>query len=249
MLHGKIANLPTLAAMKRTISPLVISLLGCVWLIPAQASSIQSLESIRSVVKAYVLSQHIDSKDNIKVDVSRLDSRLKLVKCPAPLQAFLPPGGKTTGNISVGVRCRDEQKPWSIYVAARVSEFAKVLVASRSLPRGKHLAPGDVRLERRNIAKLYRGYLSQVSEINGKLLKRTVSPGMVLTTTMLSKPRLVKRGELISILARSKVLEVRMRGEALAGGGIGDVIRARNLNTRKIVQGTITSDGSLEVRL
>jgi flagella basal body P-ring formation protein FlgA len=66
---------------------------------------------------------------------------------------------------------------------------------------------------------------------------------------MLDKPEDIKRGEKITIIARGKSIEVRMRGEALSSGAIGDKIRARNIITKKIVEGTIASDGSLEVRL
>lgn len=248
MLHEKIANFLTQTGYGWIISPLIISLLGCVWLLPTTAFAAQSLESIRTTAKQYLSSHHTEDKGNFEINVGQLDGRLQLADCSVPLQAYLPPGGKTIGNISVGVRCRGE-KPWSIFVAARVSKYVDVLVATRSLPRGKHINLHDVTLKRKNITNLYRGYLTKPDEIKGKLLKRTVSPGVILTTAMLKKPDQVKRGEFISILAHNKAIEVRMRGEALSNGAIGDKIRARNLNTRKIVEGTITSDGSLEVRL
>ena len=53
------------------------------------------------------------------------------------LQAFMAPGAPMWGRTTVGVRCTGE-KPWTIYLLARVSVQATYYVAGRSI------SPGDV---------------------------------------------------------------------------------------------------------
>jgi len=235
--------IPKTSRLMSVFSLAALMVTGTVW-----GQTTESHSTIRATVESFLLQQHTENKENTEIVVGNLDNRLKLVKCKNPLQAYLPPGGRVRGNISVGVRCQGE-RPWSIYVTARVNQYAEVYVVTNSRARGESLSQADTTLKRTNISLLNNGYVTDFKDVKGKILKRTVSPGTVLTSTMLYRPDLIKRGERVSILARTNSIEIRMRGESLSGGAVGEKIRVKNLSTNKIVEGTITSDGNVEVRL
>lgn len=213
------------------------------------AAELQTTSSIRDAAARFLRAHqpHV-SGGNLQVTVDDLDPRLRLPRCPVPLQTFLPPGGKSLGNTSVGVRCTGA-RPWTIYVPARVALYGKVLVAARALPRGTPLGAGDFRLARRDLNSLAYGYVTNPKNVLGKRARRLIPAGAALTPETLESPPLVRRGQQVTLLAQVGGLEVRMAGTALADGADGVDIKVRNLSSKRVVEGTVVAAGVVRVRL
>jgi flagella basal body P-ring formation protein FlgA len=152
------------------------------------ATQWQSHAAIRSTAQsfmdAFLGSQH---QGRSTVKLGQLDSRLLLKACTAPLEAFMPPGGRVMGNTTVGVRCTDDGG-WSLYVSARVDVFGPVLIARQPLARGTTVHDSDLELVERNLANLPYGYYSDSQPIAGMLAKRTIAAATVITPQMLQAP-------------------------------------------------------------
>lgn len=225
----------------QTVFILALSILSPV----AGAGEIQSLDSIRDAVKTFVLAES-GSSDTVSATVGSLDRRLRLAKCGQALEAFWPPGARTIGNTTAGVRCAGA-KPWKIYVSVRIEVFESIVVANRSMGRGDSLEAGDLRLERRSITALTRGYVTDLKRVVGYRLKRAVRPGEVILPGSLEAEKLIKRGQRVTLLARTGGFEVRMAGTAMRDGAAGERIRVRNLSSRRIVEGQVMPDGIVVV--
>ena len=86
-----------------------------------------------------------------------------------------------------------------------------------------------------------------MNKVIGLQLRYAVAPGTVLGERNVMRPILVKRGEVIRLLARVGTLEVAALGVALSGGASGDLIRVQNSNTKKIMNGYVQDDKSVLV--
>jgi flagella basal body P-ring formation protein FlgA len=214
----------------------------------AFADEAQSLDSIRQVARNFALNTSKLPGISTEAEAGSLDSRLRLALCPTPLTAFLPAGAKLSGNATVGVRCQDS-KPWTIYVPVRVKLNGQVLIATTPLAKGAVIKNADVRLETRDMAALPVAPLTESSQAVGKLAKRALGIGTVISVNELQIPRLVRRGDRITILAAESGIEVRANGEALMDGAEGDRIRVRNSLTDKVIQATVMSAGLVQVNL
>jgi flagella basal body P-ring formation protein FlgA len=248
----KVDTLETVSTMPRHTEPFRKVITGVTLFMLAGtcgATSFQSHESIRETAKAYLHEQaEARNAGKISVTIGQLDSRLRLQQCPEPLETFLPDGARLQGNTTVGVRCPTADG-WRIFVTGKVSILADVLVLKTSARRGDSLHAGDVELVERDISALSRGYLEDPAELEGKILKRAVSTGMVLTPGLLEAPRVVRRGDRVTLEARQGTLAVRMQGEAVTDGRPGERIRVRSLNSEKIVEGTVVDAGVIKVTL
>jgi len=212
------------------------------------AAHTQSHESIREAAAGHVLARHDGPRKELRLQVGRLDSRLKLKQCDAPLETFSPPGRSLASKQTVGVRCVADQ-PWTLYVPVTLSIMRDILVASHELPRGSIISATDLRLEQRDVARLRNGYLEHPQEVVGKVLKRTLHQNDVLLPAQILLPLTVERGSKVTILARSGSLQVRMMGKALSGGAKGDLIEVVNDNSQKRVEGRVIAPGVVEVPL
>lgn len=209
----------------------------------------QSLDSIRARVEAFLLEQLQPSqRQDAEIEIGRMDPRLRLRQCTAPLQAFAMGGRPTVGSTSVGVRC-DDEKPWTLYVTAQVVVYDDVLVATRALRRGETLAQGDLRLARKDLSRLAYGYLTDAEAAQGQVLKRSYLAGQVVQPGHLDKPVLVKRGQQVTLHARSGGIEIHMGGEALSDGAAGERIQVRNSSSNRVVEGEVVAKGVVRVRI
>ncbi len=213
----------------------------------AQGSDYQSLASIRAAAEQFALAQG-QGQGHVEVTIGALDRRLHLPRCSLPLRAFLPPGSRLQGNTAIGVSCPDA-RPWKIYVPTRIRLMQRVLVAKRPLIRGERLQAEDLDYAEQDITRLRSGYFTDARNLVGKVLSQAVMPGRVISPRIIDNPRLVRRGQDVTILAGSDGFEIRMKGKAMMDGKAGDVIRVKNSKSKRIVEGQVVAASTVKVPL
>jgi len=211
------------------------------------ARDFESIDNIRSSVQHYIKSNLIQD-NNSNYEIGHLDQRLKLDKCDQPLEVFNAGSTRPIGHSSLGVRCRGS-KMWKIHVPINIIRYTEVLVVKQNLPRGSILQTSDVETRRLDISRLSNGYFTDKSEILGKLLKRSLRRGDILTNGMLDVRKLVKRGEIVTIIASSSTLSIRVKGQALMDGRKGDVIRVKNHSSKREIQAIVVATGTVKISM
>ena len=209
------------------------------------ATESQSHASIAAAAKAFILKE-LQGSNDVKVDIRDLDRRLKLAKCSQELSAFWPPGARKAGNATVGVRC-EGSKPWKIFIQASIAVMENVAVLNRPAARGDVLNMEMIRMESRDTAGNDR-YVRDVKALLGYRFRNSAGQGKPLTVRMLAAPRMVRRGESVTILSEAGGIQVRMNGEALADGIMGKVVRVRNASSKRIIEGEVIAKGTIKVR-
>lgn len=202
-------------------------------------------DRIRSVVAEFARQQ---SPANARVEVGQLDERLQLPACAQPPEAFSPAGSGSRNAISVGVRCT-APAPWTLYVPVRISETRQVMVLNRALGRGEIITAEALSPQDRDIATLPYGYLATSAEAVGKTVKRPLAVGSVLAPDAIELPRIIKRGQSVTLLSRNGALEIRALGTALSDAAQGDRLRVENASSRRVVEGIVLTANIIEVSL
>ena len=221
--------------------------IGLMWMTPLSAASLlQPHDSIRLAAKTYLENNPPVGEGRIEFTIGHLDSRLRLQQCAAALEVFRPPGGRNSGHTTLGVRCSGP-KPWKLYIPVAIKVYRPVAVAQGALLRGALLTAADIELVEKDVSRLGYGFIADPSNAVGKELRRSVTAGTVMTPHHLAAPHIVERGQTVVIVANSGGIEVRMAGEALADGAHNDRIRVRNNKTRRIVEGTVSAPGVVQV--
>jgi len=137
-------------------------------------------------------------------------------------------------------------------VTVDVTEYQHIAVATRLITRGQLLTDGDLKSERRPIT----GPVQYVSLANavGREAKRSFRPGEPIRTydvqdTREESPILVKYRDTVRLVARKGQLTVTLSAaEALQQGRLGDVVRVRNVVSKRVIVGKVVGPGELEVR-
>ena len=215
----------------------------------AEQTTYQGHASILEASRNYIREKTSESLDTEPdITVNRLDARLLLLECMNELEVFSSPTEKFIGHSTVGVRCA-APKPWTIYVQAHITAYTDALITTRAIHRGEQLSSSDFTLKRLDLGSLPNNYLDQPEQAKGLVLKRTIKRGSVLVSSILEAPKLVHRGQKVSLLAVRNGIQVRSRGQSLSDGVSGQRIQVKNLRSKRIIEGIVNDKGIVEVIL
>ena len=120
---------------------------------------------------------------------------------------------------------------------------AETVVAARNIRPMTLLEPGDVSM----VPETIPGAITDPSEIVGREARVAIYAGRPFRPGDVGAPGLVDRNQIVSIAYSLGALEIRAEGRALGRGGVGDVIRVMNINSRTTVSGRVAEDGSIRV--
>lgn len=197
---------------------------------PAWANGFQPVDSIRAAALS-TLGPGTDAE-------ATLDAALRMPACAAPLQA------QPTGSNTVEVACPGG---WRLFVPVKVRRNQDVLVLNRGIATGETIGLADIGIEKRDAARIAGAVLADPAEAVGKVARRVLQAGTLLSAGDLVSPRLVRRGDTVELVSRRSGLEVRMRGRALSDAGQDERVSVENASSRRIVQGTVDASGAVVV--
>lgn len=230
--------------MKKYILYFLSILLICPF---AEAKPIQSHESLSAAVMNFLKEETKGSTD-IEISLQALDPRLRLHQCSSNLQTFWPMERKNFGKVTIGIRCNGE-KPWKIFMGAHLHIYKYVWVSKFPLSRGQLIANEDISKEKRDITKLSSGYIPAKDSLVGMQLKRSVGAEQVLSNTMITSQKVIKRGDRIAIISKFGGIVVRATGIALSDGAKGEKIRVRNTSSKREIEAYVSDKQQVLVAL
>lgn len=167
-----------------------------------------------------------------------LDPALRLPRCGAALVA------RVQGSNSVEVGCPDG---WRLFVPVRVRRSQTVLVLSRGIAPGETITADAFVPETRDASRIVGAAVADPAQAVGRVARRTLSAGAVLSATDLVAQRLIRRGDNVALLSRRGGVEVRVVGKALGDAGESERVTVENLSSRRVVQGVVGPGGDVWV--
>jgi len=169
-----------------------------------------------------------------------VDAGLRMPRCAQGLRA------QATANTTVEVSCPDAGG-WRLFVPVKVRREQAVLVLARGVAAGETLAAADISTVRRDTARIAGAVLSAPELAVGRVARRTLSAGSLLSSSDLVAQRIVRRGDSVALVSRRGGVEVRMAGRALGDAGEGERVSVENLSSRRVMQGVTTASGDVLV--
>ena len=167
-----------------------------------------------------------------------LDPALRLPRCGAALVA------RVQGSNSVEVGCPDG---WRLFVPVRVRRSQTVLVLSRGIAPGETITADAFVPETRDASRIVGAAVADPAQAVGRVARRTLSAGAVLSATDLVAQRLIRRGDNVALVSRRGGVEVRVVGKALGDAGENERVTVENLSSRRVVQGVVGPGGDVWV--
>ena len=129
-----------------------------------------------------------------------------------------------------------------VTMSGDVHLFGDVVCAAQALQRHQIIQDDDLVTIRRDVSMLGPGYLQSADLAVGSELKTTLRTGAILYKRFLKKPNIVRRGDVVSIMAQTDQLTIRVPGRIESDGALGDIIRVKNLMSRKEIYARVVNE-------
>lgn len=148
---------------------------------------------------------------------------------------------------SIATTAKDEPSQ-SFEVAALLEEFKDLPIANRPIAKGAVINAEDIGRARFNIAMLPRDFTENEQSIVGLAANNDIGSGEVFRSSKLALPIAIRSGEKVIMRYQSGLLEVTASGIAAGEGALGQEIKVRNENSKKIIVGEIIEPGLVRVK-
>jgi len=91
------------------------------------------------------------------------------------------------------------------------------------------------------------GMATSLEELQGKVAKRTLVPGRYIPVAAIRDAWLVEQGASVQVYFTAGALTISAACITLEPGAAGDLIKIRNVDSGKIISGTVMADGTIKV--
>lgn len=127
-------------------------------------------------------------------------------------------------------------------IKTELQTLAAVASAAVTLEKGRAIKPGDIRLIKRALTKDCNPF-TETQTLIGMLPNKTIPQGRIIEDRDVTPPAVIKKGELVKILAVKGNLRLFVTGVAVTDGLIGEVIKVENIDSKKLIPCRVASPG------
>lgn len=186
------------------------------------------------------------SGQDVYVKVERVPSQLNNGATVKDVDLVKVPGPAGRGLALVHYEGQDSRAR-SSYVAFRTFDKKRLFYLKRSMRKGEHIEQADIRTKDAYIGEKSYLYPEDFADLRGKVLKKDMIVGSLLTLSVLEEPQAVRRGQGVTIVCENGRLMVQTPGKAFENGRRGDRIRVRSLSSDRDVFARVVDHNTVAV--
>ena len=231
------------------LTPDVASLPASVCL--ERATALLSAPQIRDALAAAIHNASGDGQaiDIEVVDFSRFPLPPSILEFPLSGLSRPSPARPDAPVLWVGRAAFDGGRHVTVWATVLLRERRRVLVAATPIPARQEIAPDATRLEERPVFPYPALPALLPAEAVGKVLRRSVAAGDVITPDLLLELPAVRRGEQTSVTVQDGAIRILFDAKADSAGARGDAIVLVNPSSGRKFQGTIVERRQVLVQL
>lgn len=214
----------------------------------SRACVIISREEIRRAVSDYIHATSVD-KDRVKIRKIKVDSDVTLPKGNVSYRIEPLRNADFKGKVPFPIHFKVNglfQK--RILAMAQISVMTEVVVAKKSLRRYGRIDEEDIELKEKDLSRIRSNVITDPEEVLGKRAKRSIAAGTILRPGHIEYPPMVKRGDVVLVVAKSAGLRITALGVVNEREGrLGERIKVENLDSKKNIYARVLDSKTVEV--
>ena len=207
-----------------------------------------SRERIEKIALDFIYKKIPYERNRVKVKKIRVNRGVVLPKGRVTCKVVSPPNMDFFGliplSISFNVNGRFQKK---VSVTVDIEVLTEVVVTKRPIGRYKMITEDDICLQKRDMSNLSSNIITNSEDVLGKRAKRAINAKTVLRADLVEFPFLVRRGDIVSIIAESDSLRITALGEVKEKGRKGQRIRVVNLDSKKGIYARVLDSNTVVV--
>jgi len=205
-------------------------------------------QKIEEMVSGFLLQNIPRENKNMRIKEIRVPEEVVLSKGQVSYKVTVadnqPLRGKCSIAVEFSVNGSGQKKIWAI---ATMEVLGPVVVTRKPLGRYQPIEEGDIELKTIDLSDLPDDVITDPELILGKRTTRAIGAQVPLRADNVELPPLVKRGDLVVIIAESRGLKITTRGQVKKKGRLGEQIPVINLDSKKVLYARVIDANTVKV--
>ncbi|MGD9005344.1 MAG: flagellar basal body P-ring formation chaperone FlgA [Desulfobacterales bacterium] len=203
---------------------------------------------IENIVSEFIVQQIPPDNTTMRIKEIRVPGNVILPKGRITYNVTAPRKQKLMGRcpitVDFSVNGSVHKKVWT---TAMIEVLGPVVVTRKPLGRHKPITEDDIEMQTLDLSNLPANVLTDREAVIGKRTKRAVGAQTPLRADSIELPPLVKRGDLVVIIAESENLKITTLGQVKKKGRRGERIPVVNLDSKKVLQARVVDANTVKV--
>lgn len=128
-------------------------------------------------------------------------------------------------------------------VSGRYQEMVEIPVLRLAVNANDVIKESDVATMDYPLSRTRKDMVLDKTTLIGKSPRRVISANRPIREEEIAPPKVVRKDEMVRIRYASGPLIIETNGQALDAGSVGDIVRVRNIDTKKLVQAKVEDKG------
>jgi flagella basal body P-ring formation protein FlgA len=205
-------------------------------------------EEIKQIVSEFILRNISQGGKTVRIKEIRVPQSVILPKGRIAYKVAAPRSpelmGKCSLAIDFSVNGHLQKKVWA---TATIEMLGPVVVTRKPLGRYKPITEDDIELQTMDLSGLPADVITDAGAVLGKRMQRAVGARIPLRADLIELPPLVKRGDLVMIIAESNGLKITTLGQVKKKGRLGERIPVTNMDSKKILHARVIDSNTVKV--
>lgn len=212
--------------------------------------------------EAIVLSQSDISKSiEEKIVENGVDETFSVIMTSGQKDMVLPAGtdetmeitafrfDPQTDNFNAVVVAPSAENPIKrVNVSGRIERLVTIPVLKNALKNGDIIGGQDIDYIEVAKNKISKGAILQEQDLINMTPRRTIAGGKPVMINDLESPKMVDRGDSVTLIFENGPMVLTVKGKSLQGGAMGDTVRVSNSDSNKNLQGIVTAHREVTIR-
>jgi flagella basal body P-ring formation protein FlgA len=175
------------------------------------------------------------------VDLSLKGEKITYQVQGSPNDDFIGNGSYTIKFFDDGCLLRE------LTVRVNIEVLWDFVVSTRSLSRDARIGREDVKIASRWISRIPPNAVADPDEAAGRRLSMSIRPQTELMRNMLIKDPVIKKGKMVRVMLDEGSLSIQTIGLSEQDGTVGDIIKVRNVSSKKTIYARVIADSVVQV--
>lgn len=134
---------------------------------------------------------------------------------------------------------------WHLLLRAQL--WREVWVAASRIERGSAIAPALLKTATLDVLRENQPLIPASTDLSNYQAASTLKPDTPLSWRDVTQRALIRRGQVVEVIAAEGPMVITLKGVAMTSGGIGDEIIVRNMDSRRDITARVTSPTTARV--
>jgi flagella basal body P-ring formation protein FlgA len=205
-------------------------------------------KEIQEILIDYLHGSALQGNPSARVKTLTVPERIILPRGRITYRVAPPGNTNFVGTVPLAIEFSvDGELQKKVRVSASIEMMVDVVIVKKALRKHKALTEDDVELQKMDLAELPGDVITDVQAVLGKRTRRAIGSSTVLRAELIELPPIIKRGDVVVVIAESNGLRITTLAKAKRKGRLGERIPVENFDSKKVLFAEVVNSRTVKI--